>query len=305
MTKTVLVFDTECYQNYWLVMFRNIKTGTVKYFEKFEGQVLDDVSIRAILNRYLICGFNSSNYDLPLLFLALAGASNAKLKECNDFIIGENRQPWQCESQFGFKISQKIDHIDLFEVAPGKASLKMYGGRLHTKTIRDLPFDPSAVITPEQHAELREYCGNDLVLTQELYTFLKPQIDLRIEMGKTYGLDLRSKSDAQIAEAVIKKEVERITKNTVEKPVVKERTFKYKKPPFISFETKQLQDVLQTVLDAEFYVSDNGKVDLPEGIKNLKISIGKTSYTMGIGGCHSTEESVAYETRDLESNIGI
>jgi hypothetical protein len=52
------------------------------------------------------------------------------------------------------------------------------------------------------------YCHNDLQVTRILYDELKPQIALREQMSKQYGLDLRSNSDAQIAENVIKHELE-------------------------------------------------------------------------------------------------
>ncbi len=292
--KPILIFDTECFQDYWLLAFRNVRTGNVRYFELYDGHPLDVDTIRKILSSHLLIGFNSINYDLPQISHALKGATCKILKASNDFIIGEGRKWWQCEQKFGFKISDKIDHIDLIEVAPGKASLKAYGGRLHTKTMADLPIQPSDSISPEQREELKVYCGNDLRVTEELYKFLLPQIALREEMSKTYGIDLRSKSDAQIAEHVLKHEVERITKNKIEKPVVKEHSFKYQKPDFIKFETPLLQGVLKTVLDAEFYVNDSGKVLLPKEIADLQITIGRSTYRLGIGGIHSSEEMTAY-----------
>jgi hypothetical protein len=48
---------------------------------------------------------------------------------------------------------------------------------------------------------VREYCvGSDLVSTAYLYKELEPHIDLREKMSIQFGTDLRSKSDAQIAE---------------------------------------------------------------------------------------------------------
>ena len=40
---------------------------------------------------------------------------------------------------------------------------------------------------------------------------VRGQLDLRITLGKQHGIDLRSKSDAQVAEAIIKKEMIRRT----------------------------------------------------------------------------------------------
>lgn len=295
MTKPgVLIVDTECYKDFWLCSFRNVETGNIRHFELFDNHPLDCDTIRKILKTHRIITFNGINYDFPQIFHALTGVDTKKLKASNDFIIGEGRKYWHAEQKFGFTISDKIDHVDLIEVAPGKGSLKAYGGRLHTKTMQDLPIDPSDSISPAQREDLKTYCANDLRVTQELYEFLKPQIALREEMSKTYGIDLKSRSDAQIAEHVIKHEVERITKNKVKKPEVKEHSFRYKKPDFISFETDSLRYVLQTVSTADFHVTDGGKVMLPKDIADLKITIGAGTYTMGIGGLHSTEECTSH-----------
>ena len=88
----------------------------------------------------------------------------------------------------------------------GQASLKIYGGRLHAPKMQDLPIEPNALIFPEQRETLRLYCHNDLQVTRILYEELKPQIALREQMSKQYNIDLRSKSDAQIAENIIKHE---------------------------------------------------------------------------------------------------
>ena len=38
--------------------------------------------------------------------------------------------------------------------------------------------------------------------TELLFNFLKPQLELRYSLSNIYNVDLRSKSDAQIAESV-------------------------------------------------------------------------------------------------------
>lgn len=129
-------------------------------------------------------------------------------------------KPWDIEREYKFKIPKpwEIDHIDLIEVAPGKASLKLYNGRLHGRRMQDLPYPPDAVLTPEQIDETYKYCGNDLDATLLLWESLSEQIKLREGMSREYGIDLRSKSDAQVAEAVIKREVKRILGRDVKRP---------------------------------------------------------------------------------------
>lgn len=291
-----VMLDTEIYKDYFLVMLRHIETGMVFSFDCWPGKALAQHSLLMALRNFQIVTFNGNHFDLPLVGLALRGAPAERIKEACDAIIVGGLKSWQIEKRFNFKIPEKLDHIDLIEVAPGMGSLKIYGGRLHSPKMQDLPIQPDASISPAQREDLRDYCGNDLTVTELLYRQLLPQLALREQMSKKYGLDLRSKSDAQIAEAVIAQEVGKIRGAAVERPTVEPGTvFKYAKPAFISFSSQTLQDVLALVLSVDFVVVNNGSVPIPKELTELKIKVGESTYRMGIGGLHSTEKSVSHK----------
>lgn len=302
MVKEKLVWDIENYKDYFLVAFRNIKTGSTKSFEMFEGQPLDVNAIRKIIKRYTLVGFNSNNYDMPILALALTkGTTNQMLKDASDGIIVHGIKSWDFHDRFpSTPIDQdQCDHIDIIEVLPGQGSLKLYGGRLHSRKLQDLPIEPSASISPAQRIELRDYCINDLVTTQDAYSQIQPQLALRESMSKEYGLDLRSKSDAQIAEVVIRSQVEQITRRKIDKAKdMVGHTFKYIAPSFIWFKSPALNDMFTLLKEHEFTVMSTGSVILPEWLSKLPINIGSSTYKMGIGGLHSTEESVCHVADD-------
>src|SRR5690606_13595953 len=100
-----------------------------------------------------------------------------------------------------------------------------------------------------------QYLGNDLDTTAELVRNLGEEIMIRNEISAQYGIDVRSKSDAQIAETLIGAEVEKKTGYKPNKPDVRTFSFTYEPPAFIKFKTPQLQRVLQTVLGTRFFVS--------------------------------------------------
>jgi hypothetical protein len=294
MSKTA-VLDIECYRNFFLVMLRNVATGKTAIFPMFHGQDLETKSIKALLRKYTIVTFNGRNYDMPMLALALAGASNQQLKDASDAIILGNLKPWEFEAQFNVDIPTYVDHIDLIEVAPGQAGLKIYGGRIHTERMQDLPIEPDAFISASDRPLLIQYCGNDLNVTIDLLKSLSEQLELRERMSAEYGVDLRSKSDAQIAEAVIKVELEKTKGGRVYKadfrPGVK---FCYRTPDFIRFKTPQLVDTLAMVQAATFVATRTGKVEMPKALEEARIHIGSSVYRMGIGGLHSSESTVAH-----------
>lgn len=204
MTKKQLFLDVECYPNYFLALFMDAE-GNAKSFEMRDSEGLDYNGLRKYLThpKLEIVTFNGTTYDLPICRLALSGADCASLFNATKKIIEQNMRPWDFYRDYQL-LELETDHIDLIEVAPGMVSLKIYGGRMHTKKLQDLPIEPGTVLSAEDMDVVKQYCHNDLRVTIELAYKLKGQIDLRRDMSTMYGLDLRSKSDAQIAEAVLK-----------------------------------------------------------------------------------------------------
>ena len=287
-----VIIDCEVYKNYFLLSAMDEQSGRVKHFELYEGQKLDVKKIRELMGKTLTLSFNGVNYDLIIIAAAVNGASNKQIKSLSDKLIKSNRPSWMVARELGISVPQNWNHIDLIEVAPGQASLKIYGGRLHAPKLQDLPIEPDAEISPDDRKALRDYCVNDLETTRLLYRELEKQIDLRASMSEQYGVDLRSKSDAQIAEAVIKSELEKMTGKRYGKNELPESTtFKYQNPKIISFQTKQLKQIFNKVLSLDFGLGANGSVKMPEELAEAQIVIGSSTYNMGIGGLHSCEKS--------------
>lgn len=292
--KEAFVFDTECYPNYALFAFKGVESGKVMFFETHNDGAYDRDKLLWFITNFLIVTFNGINYDQPIVTLACCGKSNLELSAATNMIIVEEMNHRDVLKKFKVK-KLTLDHIDLIEVAPQRASLKLYSGRMSCKRMQDLPFKPGTVLSTEQALITRYYCVNDLDNTILLYKALSEQISLRITMSKEYNIDLRSKSDAQIAEAVIRSEIETMVGHYLEKPTIAPGTaYRYNIPHFLNFKTPLMQKVLETVRNTPFIVSEFGNVGMPPQLANLQISIGKNIYRMGIGGLHSCESSVSH-----------
>jgi hypothetical protein len=294
LSKLTTIVDIEVYRDYFLAGFKDTLSGRYADFEMYEGTPLDLTKLSSFMRRFRLITFNGSHYDLPILALALTGADCALLKKASDAIINGNMKSWAFEKAFGVRVP-KLDHIDLIDVAPGIAGLKIYGGRLHTPKMQDLPIAPGGLIAPEDREVIRLYNHNDLDITEALFNKLGPQINLRERMSERYGVDLRSKSDAQIAEAVIASQVEKITGVKPERPEILPGTiYHYRAPDWIAFRSDALCHMLADAQRADFRVIDNGSITEPPELKGRKIQIGRGIYRMGIGGLHSSEARVAH-----------
>lgn len=287
--KPVAFFDTECYPNYWLLKIRPDGLSTFRFRVPFSHA--DHVNIRTLFACYTVVSFNGNGYDVPMIACALAGYTVEQLKRVNDQIIVEGRKHWQ----MGLPEWVPSDHIDVMEVAPGAGGQKQYAGRIHCKTMRDLPYSPDTPLTDAQIEEVDEYCENDLDVLAALFHALKPQLDQRVRLSERYGIDLRSKSDAQIAEAVLRKRCEIALGWRIYKPDIDwNMRFKYRMPSFIDYQHPELLRAKSLAAGAVFQLGASGRVEMPQELEGLAVTIGRSTYKLGIGGLHSQEERVAY-----------
>lgn len=296
MERQEMLQDTEVFTNYFLSCFTNIVTGKVTYVEMYEGHPLDRAKLKWLMESFTLVTFNGINYDLPINEMAVHGLDCSELKLASNKIIVEELRGQDVRRSFKAK-ALKVDHIDLIEVAPLYASLKTYAGRLHAHKMQDLPFHPETFLSPDQIAIVRWYCVNDTVNTKVLRRCLDEQIDLRYTLSNEYKIDLRSKSDAQIAEAVILAEIKKRTGVKPEKVAVEVGTvFHYQTPEFVKFQSPLMQWALGIIERAKFIVDVSGSIAMPQEVKELKLDIRGSVYRMGIGGLHSSETSVAHFT---------
>lgn len=290
-----VAFDVECYSNYFLVLFKGLDGRVIKVSRHNDIIEGDMKVVNAIYRINPLISFNGDNYDIPMLCAFMDGWSNADLKKLSDAIIVKNLSRWQLTDYFPkLRVRQpQAGHIDLTGATPLQASLKAYGCRIHSEKLQDLPIDPSATITCGQVDVLERYCENDVDVTWDIYDTLKPQLKLRGQMTKEYGVDMRSKSDAQIAEAIIKQRMQEAG-HSVDKRDTPVKPFKYNVPGFILFKDPTLRTVLDAVRSCEFTIKDTGNVILPDTISQV-IEFDGTKYKLGIGGLHSQEKRQVVE----------
>ncbi|MBS0828133.1 hypothetical protein, partial [Citrobacter amalonaticus] len=97
--------------------------------------------------------------------------------------------------------------------------------------------------------------NSDLTSTAFLHDCLREHIDLRYTLSNENGIDLRSKSDAQIAEAVIAEELTRRLGMRPQRPSIEIGTlYRYRVPSFIQYQSPLMNWALSVVANAAFIV---------------------------------------------------
>lgn len=301
-----MVFDIECYPNFFLIIFKHINSGKIAQFAKFEGQAINEERLRYILYHFELIAYNCNKYDNMLILGLLKGYDNTQLKDLSDRIIIQKLTPRALSGELGY-CPRDWNIIDLIQLipkdedkdaeGPGDSnltpSLKKMAGVLDSPWMQDLPFDPGTFLTLDQMKFVFKYCVNDINNTILVYNSVKHLIDLRITMGDRYGMDLRSKSDAQIAEAVIISEIEKSTGRKI--PYPKDDTHKmktkanFKNTTKIKFKSDIINKKLMLFESTNFTLSKNGRPILPDDLKP-PITINGKNYKIGMGGLHSCEK---------------
>lgn len=196
--------DVECLSNWFLIGITCKATRARWDYHMVPGTQLDVASIRALLQHFTMLTYNGGHYDEMMVVAALQGWDNAQLKNLNDTIIKSGKPDWMIRRDMRLWRPDWMDHIDVMSVTPGiPTSLKMNAARLHAPLMQDSPVSFEHPIPFHMIGHETEYCGNDREVTLLLAEVLEPRLKLRRLLTARYGVDLRSKSDAQIAEKAI------------------------------------------------------------------------------------------------------
>lgn len=293
-SKPVAFYDTECFPNYWLLKFATDKatyTFSLESGERFSDDLISRIC--RLFSLFTVISFNGIYYDVPMIAAAFVGYTCEQLKWQSDQIILQGLKPWE----MNLPEWKPSDHIDLIEVAPGAGGQKQYAGRIHCKTMRDLPYEDHRYLSREEMTVVDAYCENDLSVLRDLFAALAPQLQQREELSKRYGMDLRSKSDAQLAEAVLKRRCEQALGFRIYKPEIDwNLTFRFDPPRFLNFQTPQLLQAFELIKASVFRLGASGAVEMPAELEGLEIALGSGVYRLGIGGLHSSEKIRAHKS---------
>jgi hypothetical protein len=282
---TTWVFDIETMPNRTLICAKNVDTGA--WFDLWRHEANAPGRLKQFLAQpgATFVGFNSASFDSLIVSAFCAGRTELEIKRIADDIITNNVPPWISARKFAL-IDVFRDHIDLIEVAPSFVGLKAYGARMHMPRLQEMPLAHDAFLEPEQETLLLEYCHNDVETTVELLNQLEKEVVLRVEMSRRYGVDMRSKSDAQMAEQVyITTMGLQRAKNDIPAHVV------YTAPKFLRFRDAGLQHILNSVDGRQFEVNpETGHVKLPDFLGDASVKFGTGEYQLGVGGIHSVHD---------------
>jgi len=293
--KNVFVFDIEVAPNFFYVLFINYRKNESYGFEISARKDESFLLAEFLSNDLLLMGYNNIEYDNPILSAAASGAGCYELYELSCDLIGadDGLHKWELIKKYPI-VPKTVDLLKMLFSKKLRVSLKSLMITLQWHKVQDLPFSPHENIPVENFDEVISYCYNDVEFTKHLAKTVAESLNLRVEIEKSYGIDVMSRDGVSTGLAVLLRMYSGLTGSS-------EKSIKDRSPKdyselrleecivdTVSFKSKEFQDLL------EFYKSKSDT-----SVSN-KVKFHDKLYSYGVGGLHTEDAPGVLTTDDDE-----
>jgi hypothetical protein len=271
MKITPIIYDIECYQNYFMIGYSVVEKQEDKYTFKREYVDTRDMSkLIKFLNKVyykkdelVFIGFNNNFYDKCMLQEAYQLRYEDKktildkLYELSTNLVKGSNQ------SFRYNMFAQFD----LQLTRGQ-SLKSSGVIIHRDNVTELPYDPKKILTDEEINNIVIYNqDNDLGITEELFKKLSDKFNAKIQVAGTFDLDIKafSNTERQLAEEVL------CDKNSTGNP---NKTTTYTCPIDFKFKDKELNKLKEEYENTVFKYGDKFRKSLEWNGLNIEFALG-------------------------------
>ena len=300
-----IFYDVESFPTFACVTFLSLEKSVYTQF-LFGCGYNDLKKMKEFLDReILLIGFNNHSYDDPAIRFILQSKSGRNLPENlfalsgklisdiyrNDEAIKRLRYPRFNERD----IWKSIDLMKIMAFDRMGVSLKQIAINLKHERIQDLPYPYDYAISSKMEIDtVLDYNKNDVDITKKLYLKILPQIELREDIGRLYGVDVSSASDSKMGNIIL----EHFYKEELGADVKALRELRTRRtyvnladcvPDVIQFTSRELQELRDTIISTT--LENPFKFEQTLNFRGLQ-------YTIASGGIHSKEASIVYRATE-------
>lgn len=256
----------------------------------------------------ILTGYNSNNYDQFILdifinnyrYLDVRGFNKKEGKHITQILFDHSVHCVEYGKGYGkllkFKHYYKRPFTDydiqkILYLDKTFTSLKQVAICLKWYRIQNLPIAYNVPIKEEDLFDICDYNVNDVLITRALTLNQQSEIDLREDISKEFGIDVRNMSRSSIGKAITTSLYEKFS-GINRKDFIDTKTDRWKikvstiLSPKIKFKTKILNNLLRTVANSTIVV---GSTKDKDKFKH-EFQFGDIIYTMALGGLHSQDQ---------------
>lgn len=298
--KIVVIYDIECFPNFFCCTCYNTETQKIRTFEISARQ--DDIlelSNYFLKKEFLFCGYNNKHYDDVIINYIITYAEQMiifpKLRitdsifNLSQHIITEEN----IEKYKRFKYANLFESMDLLTMmfsSKLRVGLKEMQLTMHYDNVLEYEGDFNDFVKQKDYSKIIEYNINDVRSTNKLFNILKNkgEIDLRLFIEEEYGFNALSMDSVKFGETILAKKV------CEELHIDKRQLEQMRSPmdmiplkdvilPFIQYKNPKFQEVLEDMKKQVVSSKERKSYENKFVVSNLR-------YSVGIGGIHSIND---------------
>lgn len=306
MKITDFVFDFETYPNWFGACFVHAETRTRWIYEVSDRINQSADFIRMIYwlrdTKSRLFGFNNLEFDW------LVAEHVIKVFERTGYFMASHAYEKaqeifnaQQDNRFGMMIwpdQRIVTQGDLFKIhhfdnAAKRTSLKKLEIAMQSRSVKDLPFPPGTLLTPEQIDEGTVYMCHDVSETLKFAKYSESQIKFRDELAERYPDlgDVLNFNDTKIGKKFFERELEKsspgicYTKESGRKqPRQTPRGIIHLRDvvsPKVSFQLSEFEAIRQRLLASSI-------VETKGVFEDMRATVGGIDFIFGVGGIHGS-----------------
>ena len=169
----LIFYDVEVFPNLFIVVWKAAGKKIVKMINPKPEDIEQ-------LLKFKLVGFNCRRYDNHILYARYIGYDNLQLYALSQKIIHESKNAL-------FREAYNISYTDVFDFSSKKQSLKKFQIELGIHH-QELGFKWDEPVAPEYWDIVADYCGNDVIATEETFKAREQDFVARLILAELSGL---------------------------------------------------------------------------------------------------------------------
>ena len=212
--KPAFVYDIEVFPNFFSVAVKNTESGNIRTFQISVWQNDIVVIVELFLNQNIYwVGYNSIHYDAPIISYIILNykrlssqpvwLTNQELKRFSDLIIeSKTSASWK-----KYKYANLFSNLDLLTMMFAeklRVSLKALQVTMEYRNVEEYDGNFNEFLPQSDVQKLINYNINDILSTEELLNRLKGEIELRLGIESSLGVNVLNQDGVNLGVEVIK-----------------------------------------------------------------------------------------------------
>lgn len=308
--KTCFVYDVEVFPNFFSVAIKNTESGNKVFYQISEiRNDMPDI-VKLFLNKNIyFCGYNTTHYDKPVISYIVINFKRLILlpyweitRELKDFsnkiIESQTSASWST-----YKYANLYEDLDLLTMRWSqklRPSLKALQVTMEYHNVEEYSGDFMSFLPKDEIENVKLYNFNDVDSSEELLNRSKKDIELRIGIQDTLGVNVMNQDGVNLGVEVIKASYLRDTgkqwfqikdlRSPCSELDLKDILF-----DFISFELPEFQKLHSELLETHLVLDDELKEATNDRWKKTVYYNG-LEITYSLGGIHTRNDPEIFKT---------